>query len=174
MENNNIKGINIVLVEPEIPQNTGNIVRTCGGIGAHLHLVKPLGFEVTDKHLKRAGLDYWYMVDISYYDNFKQLLEKYGKDHNFYYCTTKGARRHTQVEFKDGDFLVFGKESRGLPENLLAEHYDECIRIPMRPDFRSLNLSNAVAVVAFEAMRQLDFGGMEDIGHLTGRPEFAD
>ena len=174
MENNNFKGINIVLVEPEIPQNTGNIVRTCGGIGAHLHLVRPLGFEVTDKHLKRAGLDYWHMVDITYYDNFKQLLEKYGQDHNFYYCTTKGARRHTQVEYKDGDFLVFGKESRGLPENLLEEHYDECIRIPMRPDFRSLNLSNAVAVVAFEAMRQLDFCEMEDIGHLTGRPEFAD
>ena len=169
-----LKGINIVLVEPEIPQNTGNIVRTCGGIGAHLHLVKPLGFEVTDKHLKRAGLDYWHMVDITYYDNFKQLLEKYEADHNFYYCTTKGARRHTQVEFKDGDFIVFGKESRGLPENLLAEHYDECIRIPMRPDFRSLNLSNAVAVVAFEAMRQLDFAGMEEVGALTGRPEFAD
>ena len=101
-------------------------------------------------------------------------MEKYGQDHNFYYCTTKGARRHTQVEYKDGDFFVFGKESRGLPENLLAEHYDECIRIPMRPDFRSLNLSNAVAVVAFEAMRQLDFCEMEDIGHLTGRPEFAD
>ncbi|MBE7057858.1 MAG: tRNA (uridine(34)/cytosine(34)/5-carboxymethylaminomethyluridine(34)-2'-O)-methyltransferase TrmL [Ruminococcaceae bacterium] len=174
MTDKEIKGINIVLVEPEIPQNTGNIVRTCGGIGAHLHLVKPLGFEVTDKHLKRAGLDYWHMVDITYYDNFKQLLEKYGADCNFYYCTTKGARRHTQVEFKDGDFLVFGKESRGLPENLLAEHYDECIRIPMRPDFRSLNLSNAVAVVAFEAMRQLDFAGMEEVGALTGRPEFAD
>ena len=174
MENKNIKGINIVLVEPEIPQNTGNIVRTCGGIGAHLHLVRPLGFEVTDKHLKRAGLDYWLLVDISYYDNFKRLLDKFSQDHNFYYCTTKGARRHTQVQFKDGDFIVFGKESRGLPENLLAEHYEECIRIPMKPDFRSLNLSNAVAVVAFEAMRQLDFDGMEDVGHLTGRPEFAD
>ncbi len=169
-----MNGINIVLVEPEIPQNTGNIVRTCGGIGAHLHLVKPLGFEVTDKHLKRAGLDYWHMVDITYYDNFKELFEKYSKDHNFYFCTTKGARRHTEVEFRDGDFIVFGKESRGLPENLLADHYDECIRIPMREDFRSLNLSNAVAIVAYEAMRQLDFDGMEFIGHLTGRLEFAE
>lgn len=171
-ENNKLKGLNIVLVEPEIPQNTGNIVRTCGGIGAHLHLVRPLGFEVTDRHLKRAGLDYWYLVDITYYDSFKELYDKYSEEHTFYYCTTKGAKRHTDVEYKDGDFLVFGKESRGLPETLLKANYENCIRIPMRPDFRSLNLSNAVAVVAFEAMRQMDFTGMEFTGHLTGRREF--
>lgn len=167
-----MEGLNIVLVEPEIPQNTGNIVRTCGGIGAHLHLVRPLGFEVTDKHLKRAGLDYWHLVDISYYDRFQDLLEQYGSAHPFYCCTTKAAKSYTDVAYQDGDFLVFGKESRGLPENLLSAHYEQCIRIPMRPDFRSLNLSNAVAVVAFEAMRQLDFAGMQNTGHLTGRKEF--
>lgn len=172
MNESKLKGLNIVLVEPEIPQNTGNIVRTCGGIGAHLHLVRPLGFEVTDRHLKRAGLDYWYLVDITYYDSFKELHDKYSGEHTFYYCTTKGAKRHTDVEYKDGDFLVFGKESRGLPETLLKANYENCIRIPMRPDFRSLNLSNAVAVVAFEAMRQMDFTGMEFTGHLTGRKEF--
>ncbi len=168
----NIKGLNIVLVEPEIPQNTGNIVRTCGGIGAHLHLVRPLGFEVTDRHLKRAGLDYWHLVDISYYDSFKEVREKYPEG-TFYYCSTKGAVRYTDADYKDGDFLVFGKESRGLPETLLKENYDNCIRIPMRPDFRSLNLSNAVAVVAFEAMRRLGFAGMESAGRLTGRKEFS-
>ena len=165
-------GLHIVLVEPEIPQNTGNIVRTCGGIGAHLHLVRPLGFEVTDKHLKRAGLDYWHFVDISYYDRFQDLLDQYGGAHPFYYCSTKAAKSYTDVTYRDGDFLVFGKESRGLPETLLSAHYEQCIRIPMRPDFRSLNLSNAVAVVAFEAMRQLDFAGMQNTGHLTGRKEF--
>ena len=152
-----MNGINIVLVEPEIPQNTGNIVRTCGGIGAHLHLVRPLGFEVTDRHLKRAGLDYSHLADNTYYDG-----------------TTKGARRHTDAQYRDGDFFVFGKESRGLPEDLLAAHYESCIRIPMRRDFRSLNLSNAVAVVAFEAMRQLGFADLEDTGRLTGRKEFGD
>ena len=165
-------GLHIVLVEPEIPQNTGNIVRTCGGIGAHLHLVRPLGFEVTDKHLKRAGLDYWHLVDISYHDRFQELLDQYGGAHPFYYCTTKAAKSYTDAAYQDGDFLVFGKESRGLPETLLSAHYEQCIRIPMRPDFRSLNLSNAVAVVAFEAMRQLDFAGMQSTGHLTGRKEF--
>ena len=168
-----MNGLNIVLVEPEIPQNTGNIVRTCGGIGAHLHLVRPLGFEVTDRHLKRAGLDYWHLVDITYYDSFEELHAIYGAQHTFYYCTTKAARRYTDVTYHDGDFLVFGKESRGLPETLLSENYENCIRIPMRPDFRSLNLSNAVAVTAFEAMRQLEFSGLEDSGHLTGRKEFS-
>ena len=168
-----MNGINIVLVEPEIPQNTGNIVRTCGGIGAHLHLVRPLGFEVTDRHLKRAGLDYWHLVDITYYDAFQDVLDRYAGRHSFYYCTTKGARRHTDAQYRDGDFFVFGKESRGLPEDLLAAHYESCIRIPMRRDFRSLNLSNAVAVVAFEAMRQLGFADLEDTGRLTDRKEFG-
>lgn len=167
-----MNGLNIVLVEPEIPQNTGNIVRTCGGIGAHLHLVRPLGFEVTDKHLKRAGLDYWHLVDINYYDNFQALQEKAGADSRFYYFTTKAAKRYTDVQYQDGDYLVFGKESRGLPETLLSANYDHSLRIPMRSDFRSLNLGNAVAVVAFEAMRQFDFTGLEDAGQLTGRREF--
>lgn len=163
-----MKGLNIVLVEPEIPQNTGNIVRTCGGIGAHLHLVRPLGFEVTDKHLKRAGLDYWHLVDISYYDSFDEVLEAAAPEASFYYFTTKGAKRHSDVSYCDGDYLVFGKETRGLPETLLAAHYDHCVRIPMKPEFRSLNLGNSVAIAAFEAMRQLDYEGLEFIGHLRG------
>lgn len=162
-----MKGLNIVLVEPEIPQNTGNIVRTCGGIGAHLHLVRPLGFEVTDKHLKRAGLDYWHLVDITYYDSFEEVQAKAEQDATFYYFTTKGARRHSDAQYKDGDYLVFGKETKGLPEPLLAANYEYCVRLPMRPDFRSLNLSNAVAVAAFEAMRQLDYDGLEFEGHLV-------
>ncbi|HBV51463.1 MAG TPA: tRNA (uridine(34)/cytosine(34)/5-carboxymethylaminomethyluridine(34)-2'-O)-methyltransferase TrmL, partial [Clostridiales bacterium] len=128
---------------------------------------------VTDRHLKRAGLDYWHLVDITYYDAFQDVLDRYAGRHSFYYCTTKGARRHTDAQYRDGDFFVFGKESRGLPEDLLAAHYESCIRIPMRRDFRSLNLSNAVAVVAFEAMRQLGFADLEDTGRLTGRKEFG-
>ncbi len=161
-----MKGLNIVLVEPEIPQNTGNIVRTCGGIGAHLHLVRPLGFEVTDKHLKRAGLDYWHLVDITYYDCFEDVQKAADSQAIFYYFTTKGAKRHSDAAYKDGDYLVFGKETKGLPESLLAANYDCCVRLPMRPNFRSLNLSNAVAVAAFEAMRQLDFEGLESEGFL--------
>ena len=161
-----MNGLNIVLVEPEIPQNTGNIVRTCGGIGAHLHLVRPLGFEVTDKQLKRAGLDYWYLVDISYYDSFFEVQEAAPSDARFWYFTTKGRRRHSDVQFRDGDYLVFGKETKGLPEDILAANYDSCLRIPMKPDFRSLNLGNSVAVAAFEAMRQLDYGDLETEGHL--------
>ena len=165
--------LNIVLVEPEIPQNTGNIARTCAAIGATLHLVKPLGFSIDDKHVKRAGLDYWHLLDIKVYENIDDFLE-INKDKKMYFATTKADKTYCDVNYEADAFIVFGKESRGLPENLLAEHYEECIRIPMKPDFRSLNLSNAVAVVAFEAMRQLDFDGMEDVGHLTGRPEFAD
>ncbi len=160
--------LNIVLVEPEIPQNTGNIVRTCGGIGAKLHLVRPLGFSVEDRYLKRAGLDYWPLVTIRYYDCFDEVKEA-ADGANFYYCSTKAQRIHSEVTFQDGDYLVFGKETKGLPEDLLEAHYDSCIRIPMKPAFRSLNLSNAVAVVAFEAMRQLGYPGLEAEGHLSGR-----
>lgn len=161
--------LNIVLVEPEIPQNTGNIVRTCGGIGAKLHLVRPLGFSVEDRYLKRAGLDYWHLVDIQYYDSFAEVqAAAAAEEAAFYYCSTKARKRHSEVSFRDGDYLVFGKETKGLPEDLLAANYENCIRIPMRPDFRSLNLSNAVAVVAFEAMRQLGYPNMEWEGHLTG------
>ena len=156
---------NIVLVEPEIPQNAGNIARTCAATGTRLHMVRPLGFEVTDKYLKRAGLDYWHLVDISYYDNFSQLQEKFPAT-RFFYFTTKGRRRHSDVSFKDGDFLVFGKETKGLPEELLLRHPDECLRIPMFFEARSLNLSNSVAVALYEALRQNDYEGLLETGEL--------
>ncbi len=163
--------MNIVLVEPEIPQNTGNIVRTCAGCNAGLHLVRPLGFSTDDKYLKRAGLDYWHFVDINYYDSFDEVVEKAIKENNgekpaFYFGTTKGKKRYSDVKYTNNDYLVFGKETKGLPEDLLAANYDSCIRIPMREEFRSLNLSNAVAIVVFEAMRQLGFPDMETEGAL--------
>ena len=156
---------NIVLVEPEIPQNTGNIVRTCSATGCVLHLVRPLGFEVTDKYLKRAGLDYWKDCQIFYYDSFDEVLKKFPQN-SFYYFTTKGLKRHSDAAFKQGDFLVFGKETKGLPEELLKEHKDECLRIPMIGETRSLNLSNSVAVAVYEGLRQLDFQGFKVEGQL--------
>lgn len=158
--------INIVLVEPEIPQNTGNIVRTCAAVGAKLHLIKPLGFSVEDKYLKRAGLDYWNEVDISYYDSFEELKEKYTDSH-FYYATTKALKTYAEIEYPEDFFLVFGKETKGLPEDLLFENKEWCIRIPMIGDIRSLNLSNSVAVIVYEALRQNDFSGMTASGNLT-------
>lgn len=150
-------GLNIVLVEPEIPHNTGSIARTCALTGTKLHLVKPLGFSVDDKHLKRAGLDYWNMVDISYYDNFFQVLEKY-PDNDFYYGTTKAEKIYSQITYRDNSFLVFGKETKGLPKEILSGNEDRSIKIPMKPDIlRSLNLSNSVNIILFEALRQLDF-----------------
>lgn len=157
---------NIVLVEPEIPQNTGNIVRTCAATHTKLHLIRPLGFEVTDKYLKRAGLDYWKTADISYYDSFEELQTKYRQD-KFWYLSTKGQKIYSEVKLNDGCFLVFGKETKGLPEELLHNNYNNCIRIPMYQDLRSLNLSNSVAIVLYEALRQSDFVGLETIGHLT-------
>ena len=164
--------MHIVLVEPEIPQNTGNIVRTCAGCNAVLHLVRPLGFSVEDRYLKRAGLDYWHFLDIRYHDSFAEVEaaareENGGRLPAFYFGTTKGKHRYCDVKYRDGDYLVFGKETKGLPEPLLHDHYENCIRIPMRPTFRSLNLSNAVAVVLFEAMRQMEFPDMETQGALT-------
>lgn len=156
---------NIVLVEPEIPQNTGNIVRTCAATGCKLHLVKPLGFEVSDKYLKRAGLDYWHFVEITYWDSFDELYQK-NKDSNFYFFTTKGRARHSDVKFIAGDFLVFGKETRGLPEELLIKHPNECLRIPMIDETRSLNLSNSVAIAIYEGLRQHDFGSLKTSGEL--------
>ena len=158
---------NIVLVEPEIPQNTGNISRTCAATGSILHLVKPLGFDVSDKALKRAGLDYWQYLDIRYYDGIGELIEKYYTGDNFYFLSTKGAKVYSDVKFKDGDFLVFGKETKGLPEELLHDNYDLAIRIPMGQNIRSLNLSNSVAIVLYEALRQHDFKGLQEQGHLT-------
>lgn len=156
---------NIVLVEPEIPQNTGNIVRTCHATGCALHLVRPFGFEVTDKYLKRAGLDYWDEVSITYYDSFEELAKKYPSS-RFFYFTTKGLKRHCDAQFKEGDFLVFGKETKGLPEELLKQNKDYCLRIPMIGETRSLNLSNSVAIAVYEGLRQLGFEGFKTEGQL--------
>ena len=161
--------INVVLVEPEIPQNTGNIVRTCAATGSVLHLVRPLGFEVTDKHLKRAGLDYWYLTDIRYHDSIEEVLEKYYTGDNFYFLSTKAQRIYSEIKFKDGDFIVFGRETRGLPEPLLEMYYDRSLRIPMIDEARSLNLSNSVALTVYEALRQNGFDGLKTNGELTGR-----
>lgn len=156
---------NIVLVEPEIPQNAGNIARTCAATGTRLHMIRPLGFEVSNKYLKRAGLDYWHLVDISYYDSFDELKAKYPES-RFFYFTTKARRRHSDVRFKDGDFLVFGKETKGLPEELLMQNEETCLRIPMFADARSLNLSNSVAIAVYEALRQTDYEGLLEEGEL--------
>ena len=156
---------NIVLVEPEIPQNTGNIVRTCAATGCRLHLVRPLGFEVSDKYLKRAGLDYWKDAEIFYYDSFEEVKAA-NPSAAFYYFTTKGLNRHCDAHFKEGDFLVFGKETKGLPEELLKANREFCLRIPMIGETRSLNLSNSVAVAVYEALRQQDFDGFKAEGQL--------
>lgn len=156
---------NIVLVEPEIPQNTGNIARTCAATGCALHLIKPLGFEISDKYLKRAGLDYWHLVHVHIYEKLDELFAKYPNG-RFYYFTTKARKRHSDAEYKAGDFLVFGKETKGLDEELLMSHPDECVRIPMIGEARSLNLSNAAAVAVYEALRQNDFGRLETKGEL--------
>ncbi len=156
---------NIVLVEPEIPQNTGNIVRTCRATGCRLHLVRPLGFEVSDKHLKRAGLDYWDEVEIIYYDSLGEVFNA-NPDARFFYFTTKALKRHCDEKFKEGDFLVFGKETKGLPEELLKANKQSCLRIPMIGETRSLNLSNSVAIAVYEGLRQLDFSGFKTEGAL--------
>ncbi len=156
---------NIVLVEPEIPQNAGNIARTCAATGTRLHMIRPLGFEVSDKYLKRAGLDYWHLVEICYYDSFVELCEKY-PNAKFYFFTTKGRKIHSQAKFQDEDFLVFGKETKGLPEELLMAHAGECLRIPMFSEARSLNLSNSVAVALYEALRQNDYPRLLTEGQL--------
>ena len=155
----------IVLVEPEIPQNAGNIARTCAATGTALHMIRPLGFEVSDKYLKRAGLDYWHLVNISYYDSFDELKKKYPTS-RFFYFTTKARHRHSDVTFQDGDFLVFGKETKGLPEELLLENEETCLRIPMFSEARSLNLSNSVAIAVYEALRQTDYQGLLEEGEL--------
>ncbi|GFN35786.1 tRNA (cytidine(34)-2'-O)-methyltransferase [Tepidimicrobium xylanilyticum] len=153
--------LNIVLVEPEIPQNTGNIARTCALTNTTLHLVKPLGFSVEDKHLKRAGLDYWNLVEIHYYDNFFELKNKY-KNEVFFYATTKGLHKYTEVKYPENSFIVFGKETKGLQAEILDGNWDKTIRIPMKLGIkRSLNLANSVNIILFEALRQLDFPQLE-------------
>ena len=161
--------LNVVLVEPEIPQNAGNIARTCAVTGSKLHLVRPLGFEVTDKHLKRAGLDYWHFVDISYYDSIEEVMDKFYNGKNFWFFSTKAKKIHSEIQIKDGDFLVFGKETKGLPETLLEKHYDECTRIPMMNDTRSLNLSNSVCVGVYEGLRQLGYPNLQTKGEIPKR-----
>lgn len=158
--------LNIVLVEPEIPQNAGNIARTCAVTGSRLHLVRPLGFEVTDKHLKRAGLDYWHFLEIFYYDSIEEVMDKFYDGGNFYFYSTKAKTIHSDAKYKDGDFLVFGKETKGLPESLLEKHYNESVRIPMMGETRSLNLSNSVCVAVYEALRQMNYEGMKTQGEI--------
>ncbi|MCD1260982.1 tRNA (uridine(34)/cytosine(34)/5-carboxymethylaminomethyluridine(34)-2'-O)-methyltransferase TrmL [Paenibacillus athensensis] len=149
----------IVLVEPEIPANTGNISRTCAATGTYLHLVRPLGFQIDDKTLKRAGLDYWPSVKLEVHDSFAEVLEAYA-EHRFFFATTKAKKRYTDFAFQDGDFFVFGRETRGLPEELLAEHPETLMRMPMSDAVRSLNLSNSAAIILYEGLRQTGFAGL--------------
>ena len=158
--------LNIVLVEPQIPQNTGNISRTCAVTGARLHLVRPLGFEVSDKHLKRAGPDYSDKTDITYYDCLGDFFEK-NRDVNFFFFTTKGRHVHSNVSYPDNAYLVFGREDKGLPEELLYANPESCVRIPMRNELRSLNLSNSAAIAVYEVLRQWDYPDLSREGKLT-------
>lgn len=155
----------IVLVEPEIPQNAGNIARTCAATGCVLHLVKPLGFEISDKYLRRAGLDYWHFVDVRVHESFEEVQAALAGV-PFYFFTTKARKKYTDVSFEKGCALVFGKETAGLPEELLKEHADSCVRIPMLGERRSLNLSNSVAIAVYEGLRQHNFEGFETQGEL--------
>ena len=161
-----MRNLNIVLVEPQIPQNTGNISRTCAVTGAKLHLVRPLGFEVSDKHLKRAGLDYWDKLDITYYDDISDFFEK-NTGGNFYYFTTKGQNVHSSIEYPDNSYLIFGREDKGLPEDILYKNPEKCARIPMRNELRSLNLSKSVAIAVYEVLRQWDYPDLSREGKLT-------
>ena len=158
--------INIVLHEPEIPQNTGNIARTCAATGAALHLIRPLGFAIDDKKLNRAGLDYWHHLDITYYDGLEDFYQK-NPNANVYYFTTKGKNLYTDIQYPENSFIMFGKETKGLPEDLLHEHPDTCVRLPMRDGLRSLNLSNTVAIAVYEILRQGNFEGLKTAGELT-------
>lgn len=157
--------INIVMVEPEIPQNTGNIARTCAAIGAKLHLVYPLGFSITDKYLKRAGLDYWDKLEIEEHTTLNAFLEKYKpEEHNMFLASTKSKKCYSDVDYSNMEevFILFGKETKGLPEDLIQRYMAKAIRIPMRDTLRSLNLSNSVAIIAYEILRQIDFDGLEE------------
>ena len=159
--------LNVVLVEPEIPQNCGNIARTCAATGARLHLIRPLGFDISEKAVRRAGLDYWHLVEVFDYENLEDFFRR--NDVRQMWClSTKAPRCYTEAEFEDGCYLFFGKETRGLPESFLEEHREKCVRIPMRAEARSLNLSNSVAITVFEALRQQGFGGLLDHGKMKG------
>ena len=156
--------INIVMVEPEIPQNTGNVARTCAATGARLHLVGPMGFTIDDRKLKRAGLDYWHYLDITYYESLESFFAQNSGD--FFYFTTKGRKAHSEVSYPDNCFLMFGKETKGLPEELLIKNPERCVRIPMAGEIRSLNLSNSVAIGVYEVLRQWDYPALENFGQL--------
>ncbi len=157
--------LNIVMVEPQIPQNTGNVARTCAVTGAALHLVKPYGFTITDRALKRAGLDYWDKLEIYEYNSLGDFFHKTNGE--YYYFTTKGKNVYSDVEYQDDVYILFGREDKGLPENLLYENEKHCVRIPMRSDLRSLNLSNAVAIATYEILRQWDYPDLTREGRLT-------
>lgn len=160
--------LNIVLVEPEIPQNTGNIARTCAAIGAKLHLVHPLGFNISEKAVKRAGLDYWDKLEIEEHISFKEFLNKYKpEEHNMYFVTTKGKQVYSEPKYEDMEevFALFGKETKGLPEDILKKYIEKTIRIPMRKTLRSLNLANSVSIVAYEIFRHTNYEGLEEISN---------
>lgn len=157
--------INIVLLEPEIPANTGNIGRTCVATNTRLHLIEPLGFRLNEKNLKRAGMDYWESLDVTTYIDFHDFMKK-NNNPRLYMATTKAQKTYTEVEYEEDCYIMFGKESAGIPEELLVENKKHCIRIPMFGESRSLNLGNSVAIVLYEVLRQKDFKGMEKIGNL--------
>lgn len=157
--------LHIVLVEPEIPSNTGNIARTCAATGCALHLIRPLGFDISDKAVKRAGLDYWHLVDVRVYDNLEDFFAK-NQVKQMWCLSTKAHRTYAEAQFTDGCFLFFGKETKGLPEDFLNAHAESCLRLPMRPEARSLNLGNSVAIAVYEALRQLDFPGLQGYGKM--------
>ena len=157
--------LNIVMVEPEIPQNTGNVARTCAATGARLHLVGPMGFKIDDRKLKRAGLDYWHLLDITYYASLDEFLQNQGE---FFFFSTKAVHKHTDVRYPDNCYLFFGKETAGLPEALLFQNKDRCVRIPMLSEARSLNLSNSVAIGVYEVLRQWDYPSLSGEGRLRG------
>lgn len=158
--------LNIVLVEPQIPQNTGNIARTCAVTGARLHIVGNMGFEIDDKHLKRAGLDYWHLLDITYYKDWEEFAEK-NDGGDFRYFSTKSLNTYSDVKYEDNVYLVFGREDKGLPEELLYANKEKCVRIPMIGEARSLNLSNSVAIGVYEVLRQWNFPELKNFGSLT-------
>lgn len=159
--------LNVVLVEPEIPQNCGNIARTCAATGAALHLIHPLGFDVSEKAVRRAGLDYWHLVEVREYENLEDFFAK-NTVRQMWCLSTKAPRSYTEARFSDDCYLFFGKETKGLPEPFLEAHRDSCIRLPMRAEARSLNLANAVAITVYEALRQLSFPGLRDFGKMRG------
>ena len=164
--------LHIVLVEPEIPQNCGNIARTCAATGAELHLVKPLGFDISDRAVKRAGLDYWHLVRVSVYESLADLFARRPEAAgDCWLATTKAPRDYCEAEFHDGCWLFFGRETAGLPEDFRRAHYDRCIRLPMRAEARSLNLSNSVAILTYEALKQLGFPGLKGTGEMAERQE---